>query len=80
MIVGGEDLTEKAARQAKLLEESEKDLEERTKHEARIKKELQEKEVRLFLFSVKISNSDSRFPGRNARNEREIQHAERRGR
>lgn len=55
LIVGGEDLTEKAARQAKLLEESEKDLEERTKHEARIKKELQEKEAETLEMKEKYN-------------------------
>lgn len=45
VIVGGENLLEKAEAQQKLLEESQKELEERQHQEARLKKAIEEKEV-----------------------------------
>ena len=46
IIVGGENLLEKAEEQERMLEESAKELEERLKKEEELKKALQEKEVR----------------------------------
>lgn len=46
IIIGGENLLEKAQEQEKLLEESSKELEERKKKEIELKKALEEKEVR----------------------------------
>jgi kinesin family protein 3/17 len=48
VIVGGENLLEKAEAQQKLLEESQKELEERQHQEAQLKKAIEEKEVREF--------------------------------
>ncbi|KAG8156200.1 hypothetical protein JTE90_017299, partial [Oedothorax gibbosus] len=44
IIIGGENLLEKAQEQEKLLEESSKELEERKKKELELKKALEEKE------------------------------------
>ena len=50
IIVGGENLLEKAEEQERMLEESAKELDERLKKEEELKKALQEKEVcRLFM-------------------------------
>ena len=46
LIVGGENLLDKADKQAVLLEESERELEARVQNEEQLKKQLQEKEVR----------------------------------
>ena len=46
IIVGGENLLEKAEEQERMLEESAKELEDRLKKEEELKKALQEKEVR----------------------------------
>lgn len=46
LIVGGVNLPEKAEKQARLLEESERELENRMQNEEKLKKQLQEKEVR----------------------------------
>lgn len=45
IIVGGENLLEKAEHQAALLEESEKQLENQRQVQERIRKKLEEKEV-----------------------------------
>ena len=50
IIVGGENLLEKAEEQERMLEESAKELEERQKKEEELKKALQEKEVCRFKF------------------------------
>lgn len=47
IIVGGVNLLEKAEKQAKLLEESDKQLEKQKEKRAAIQQQLQEKEVRL---------------------------------
>jgi kinesin family protein 3/17 len=48
IIVGGENLLEKAELQSKMLEESEKQLEKQKAVQDKIKKQLEEKEVELF--------------------------------
>ena len=48
IIVGGENLLEKAEAQEKLLEESAKELEERKANFQQLQKEVEEKEVVLF--------------------------------
>ncbi len=50
LIVGGENLLDKAAKQAQLLEESEQELEKRALNEEQLRKELQQKEV--FSYSM----------------------------
>lgn len=50
IIIGGENLLEKAQEQEKLLEESSKELEERKKEEIELKKALEEKEVWSALY------------------------------
>jgi len=50
LIVGGENLLDKAAKQAQLLEESERELEKRALNEEQLRKELQQKEV--FSYSM----------------------------
>ena len=53
LIVGGENLNDKALRQAKMLEESEQELEKRAKNEEQLRKELQQKEVECIrVFSL----------------------------
>ena len=53
LIVGGENLHDKALRQAKMLEESEQELEKRAKNEEQLRKELQQKEVECIrVFSL----------------------------
>lgn len=47
VIVGGVDLLAKAEEQEKLLEESNNELEERRKRAEQLRKELEEKEVRI---------------------------------
>lgn len=59
IIVGGVNLLEKAEKQAKLLEESDKQLEKQKEKRAAIQQQLQEKEVRLdeeTIFLNKFSN------------------------
>lgn len=46
MIIGGENLLEKAEEQARLLEESAKELEERKRKETQLKIALEQKQVR----------------------------------
>ncbi len=50
IIVGGENLLEKAEAQAKLLEDNEKQLEKQRERQAQLKKIIDEKEVETFLF------------------------------
>ncbi len=57
LIVGGENLLDKAAKQARLLEESELELEKRQQNEEQLRKELQQKEV----FSIQRNNSSIFF-------------------
>ena len=52
IIVGGENLLEKAEEQEKLLEESAKELEERRQKAESLRKALEEKEVMLSLFCI----------------------------
>lgn len=46
ILVGGENLLEKAEEQEKLLENSAKELEERVRREAELRSQLEEREVR----------------------------------
>lgn len=63
VLLGGENLLEKAEAQEKLLETSAKELEQRRKEEAELKQALQEKEVTFLrltsdsLFYIKIPNA-----------------------
>ena len=50
LIVGGENLLDKAEKQARLLQESEQELETRVKTEEQLKKQLQQKEVQPIGF------------------------------
>ena len=52
IIVGGENLLEKAEEQERLLEESAKELDERKRKAEQLHKALEEKEVRLVLFNI----------------------------
>lgn len=56
IIVGGENLLEKAEEQAKLLEESEKQLEKQRERQAQIKKQLDEKEEEKLHLEEKYAN------------------------
>jgi hypothetical protein len=49
IIVGGENLLEKAEEQERLLEESAKELEDRQRKEEELKKALEEKEVKISM-------------------------------
>ena len=56
IIVGGENLLEKAEEQERLLEESARELEERKEKEEELKKALEEKEVQFCdIYSLKYS-------------------------
>ncbi len=64
IIVGGENLLEKAELQAKLLEESERELEKRLQREAELKKRLDEREVcyaKPLFYLMHIQTLDSLF-------------------
>lgn len=50
IIVGGENLLEKAEEQERLLEESAKELQERKSREEQLRKALQEKEVNKHIY------------------------------
>lgn len=50
IIVGGENLLEKAEEQERMLQESAKELEERKKKEELLRKQLQEKEVWILVW------------------------------
>lgn len=52
IIVGGENLLEKAEQQAKLLDESEKQLEKQKEKAQLIKQELTKKEVFIFFINL----------------------------
>jgi len=56
LIVGGENLLDKAAKQARLLEESELELENRAKNEEQLRKELQQKEAETLDVQVKYAS------------------------
>lgn len=57
LIVGGENLLDKSEKLARVLEESERELETRAKNEEQLRKELQEKEVRSTWFAAVIASS-----------------------
>jgi len=54
IIVGGENLLEKAEEQEKLLEESAKELEDRRQKAESLRKALEEKEVTLVSLSIQF--------------------------
>jgi hypothetical protein len=57
IIVGGENLLEKAEQQAKLLEQSEKQLEKQKEKREAMRQKLEEKEVTYTFFSWHLSVS-----------------------
>lgn len=65
VIVGGVDLLAKAEEQEKLLEESNNELEERRKRAEQLRRELEEKEVKMMTrliidqYCIVFSHSDS---------------------
>ena len=52
LIVGGENLLEKAEEQERLLEESAKELQDRKGKEEELRKALEEKEVDILMFVI----------------------------
>jgi kinesin family member 3A len=71
LIVGGVNLGDKAKEQARLLEESERELEQRIKSEEQLRKEIELKEVRTSCERVHYS-CVLRILGRNIGYEREV--------
>ena len=66
IIVGGENLLEKAEAQAKLLEDNEKQLEKQRERQAQLKKIIDEKEVNIFfIFAITILNNTNTFDTKN---------------
>lgn len=64
IIIGGENLLEKAQEQEKLLEESSKELEERKKKEIELKKALEEKETERLNIEEKYSSLQEEAAGK----------------
>lgn len=64
IIIGGENLLEKAQEQEKLLEESSKELEERKKNEIELKKALEEKESERLNIEEKYSSLQEEAAGK----------------
>ncbi|KAG8155926.1 hypothetical protein JTE90_002834 [Oedothorax gibbosus] len=64
IIIGGENLLEKAQEQEKLLEESSKELEERKKKELELKKALEEKESERLNIEEKYSSLQEEAAGK----------------
>ncbi|GFR15965.1 kinesin-like protein KIF3A [Trichonephila clavata] len=64
IIIGGENLLEKAQEQEKLLEESSKELEERKKKELELKKALEEKETERLNIEEKYSSLQEEAAGK----------------